>query len=87
VKTVNVRHLQQSVRECLEVSQRNRVVVTRHGQPAAVLIGVEGQDWEDLVLQTSPGFWKMIERRRTQKTIPLAEVRKHLEARRRGRRR
>lgn len=86
MKTVNVRHLQQNVRECLEISQRNRVVVTRHGQPTAVLIGVEGRDWEDLVLQTNPGFWKMIERRRTQKTIPLAEVRKRLNPRRRGRR-
>jgi prevent-host-death family protein len=87
VKTINVRHLQKRVRESVDVAQRERVVVTRHGRPAAVLIGVEGQDWEDLVFQTNPAFWRMIERRRKQRTIPLAEVRRRLEVRRRGRRR
>ena len=81
MKTIAVRYLQKRVRECVDASQRERVVVTRHGRPAAVLIGVEGQDWEDLVLQMSPDFWRMIQRRRRQKTIPLAEVRRRLKAR------
>ncbi|MGQ0549978.1 MAG: type II toxin-antitoxin system Phd/YefM family antitoxin [Armatimonadota bacterium] len=86
MKTVSARDLQRRVRECVEVSQKEHVIVTRHGRPAAVLVGVEGQDWEDLVLQTSPGFWRMIERRRRQKTVPLREVRRRLETRRRSRR-
>ena len=39
-------------------SQEDRIVITRHGKPAAVMLGVEGKDWEDLVLQTSSTFWK-----------------------------
>jgi len=86
VKTINMRLLQKRVKESVDIAQSERVVVTRHGRPAAVLIGVEGQDWEDLVFQTSPGFWRMIERRRTQRTTPLAEVRRRLNVRRRRRR-
>lgn len=81
MKTIAVRDLQKRVRESVEVAQREPVVVTRHGRPAAVLIGVEGQDWEDLVFQMSPDFWRMIQRRRKQKTIPMTEVRRRLKAR------
>lgn len=87
MKTIGVRDLQKRIRECVDVAQRERVVVTRHGRPAAVLVGVEGHDWEDLVLQMSPGFWRMIERRRHQKTVPLAEVRRRLGTRASARRR
>ena len=80
MKTINVRDFQKNIRQCVDASQKDRVVVTRHGRPTAVLIGVEGHDWEDLFYQTSPGFWKMIEQRRRQKTIPLAEVRRRLAA-------
>ena len=81
MKTINVRDLQKKIKECVTTSQTEKVVVTRHGQPAAILIGVEGQDWEDLLLETSPAFWKLIEARRGEKTIPLAKARKRLESR------
>lgn len=85
MKTVNVRDLQRRIRECVAASQRGRVVITRRGAPAAVLIGVEGTDWEDLALQTSPGFWRMIEARRREPSIPFEEVRRRLKrAGRRG---
>jgi hypothetical protein len=54
------------------------VVVTRRGKPAVVLTGVEGQDWEDVILQTSASFWKLIESRRKEKTLSLQEVKKRL---------
>lgn len=78
MKTINVRDLQKKIREVVEASQKERVVVTRHGRPMAIVVGVEGSDWEDIVYQTSPAFWKMIEERRKGKTIPLSEVRKRL---------
>jgi prevent-host-death family protein len=81
MKTINVRDLQKKLRECVDTSQKERVVITRHGRPAAVLIGVEGQDWEDVVLETSAEFWKMIGERRREETVPLREARKRLEAR------
>jgi prevent-host-death family protein len=79
MKTISVRDLQKNVRECVEVAQGERVVVTRRGQPAAVLVGVEGRDWEDVALQTSASFWKMIEQRRREPTIPLANARRVLD--------
>ena len=77
MKTINVRELQKHVRGCVRASQRNRVVVTRHGIPTALIIGVEGTDWETLALQTNPSFWRMIEKRRAENTISL-EVMKRL---------
>ena len=75
MKTVTARDLQKKVKECMDLSQKDQVVITRHGKPAAVLVGVEGRDWEDLVLQPSPAFWKLIEERRKQRTISLKELR------------
>ncbi|TDI44827.1 MAG: type II toxin-antitoxin system Phd/YefM family antitoxin [Acidobacteria bacterium] len=79
MKTVSVRDLQKNVKECVDESQEDRVVITRHGRPAAVLVGVEGEDWEDIVLQTDPSFWKLIRKRRKEKTISLDELKAELE--------
>ncbi len=81
MKTVTARDLQKKVKECMDLSQEDQVVITRHGKPAAVLFGVEGRDWEDLVLQTSPAFWELIEDRRKQRTISLTELRTRLKKR------
>ncbi len=82
MKTISVRDLQKQVRDCVKVSQRARVVVTRHGTPAALLIGVEGSDWESLALQTSPSFWSMIEKRRKGKVLSFDAMRKLVSPRR-----
>lgn len=50
--------------------------MTRHGIPAALMIGVEGSDWETLALQTNPSFWRMIEKRRMEPTVSLEAMRK-----------
>ena len=76
MRSVTVRDLQQTVRKCVDASQKDRVVITRHGRPAAVLVGVEGKDWEALVYQTDPAFWRMIEKRRKEKSISLSEYRR-----------
>ncbi len=81
MKTVTARDLQKKVKECMDLSQEDQVVITRHGKPAAVLVGVEGRDWEDLVLQTSPAFWELIEDRRKQRTISLTELKSRLRKR------
>jgi prevent-host-death family protein len=87
MKTVTVRDLQKSVRECVDIAQDDHVVITRHGQPAAILVGIEGEEWETVVLQTSASFWRLIERRRKEPTISLEELRANLvKARRRKRR-
>ena len=79
MKTINVRDLQKNVRKCMVASQKDRVVITRHGKPAAVLVGVEGRDWEDVLYQTSASFWKMIQRRRKEKTLSFQEMRSRID--------
>jgi len=83
MKTINVRELQKHVRGCVKASQRGRVVVTRHGIPTALIIGVEGTDWETLTLQTNPSFWRMIGKRRLEKTVSLETAMKWANAARR----
>ena len=78
MKTVTVRDLQKSVKKAVDSAQDDRVVVTRHGQPAAVLVGVEGQDWETVVLETSSELWKLIEDRRGEATVSREELERTL---------
>ena len=78
MKTISVRDLQKRVRESVDAAQSDRIVITRQGKPAAVLVGVEGDDWETLVLETNAKFWRLIEKRRKQRTLSLTEMRKRL---------
>lgn len=83
MKTVNARDLQKRIKKCVDMSQRDRVVITRRGKPAAVLVGVEGKDWGEVVLQTSSSFWKLIEERRKEPTLSMKELRTRLKQRKR----
>jgi prevent-host-death family protein len=78
MKTVTVRDLQKRVKECVDGAQEDRLVITRHGKPAAVMVGVEGEDWDTVVLQTDAEFWKLIRARRKQPTISLNQLKKRL---------
>ena len=82
MKTVTVRDLQKNVKDCVDKAQDDRVVITRHGKPAAVLVGVEGEEWEAVVLQTDPKFWKLIRARRKQSTISLEQIKTRLQTQR-----
>jgi len=63
----------------VEEAQHDRVLVTRHGKPAALIIGVAGEDFEDLMTRSDPEFWQMIEgRRATSKTVSAGEMRRRL---------
>ncbi len=82
MKTFTVRDLQKKSRECIDEAQRDRVIITRRGKPAAVLVGVEGDDWETVVLETDPRFWKLVQKRRKQPTISLEELKAKLKRKR-----
>ena len=82
MKTVPVRELQKKIKECIDEAQGDRVVITRHGKPAALLIGVEGKDWETVILETDRAFWKLIQQRRKQPTISLEELKARLNRKR-----
>jgi prevent-host-death family protein len=74
-----VRALQKSIEEAVDSTQEDRVIVTRRGEPAAVLVGVEGKDWETVVLETSSAFWDLIEKRRREPTLSSEELENSLE--------
>jgi hypothetical protein len=48
----------------------------KHGKPAAVVIGVEGEDIEDVLLAHDPKFWALIRERRKQPTVSLEEAKR-----------
>lgn len=82
MKTIAVRELQKKIKPCLDEAQEDRVVITRRGKPAAVLIGVEGEDWETVILETDPTFWRMVQARRAQHTITVEELKARLKSKR-----
>ena len=80
MKTISVRDLQKNIKEAVDSAQGDRVVVTRRGKPAAVLLGVEGKDWETVVFETSSRFWELIEERRAEPTLSAEELERKLAA-------
>jgi prevent-host-death family protein len=81
MKRVTLEQLPQEIAHLIMVAQRERVVVTRNGEPYALIVGVENKDEEDLALEFSPAFWRMIEKTRASAdSIPLEEVMAELEA-------
>jgi prevent-host-death family protein len=94
MKLVGLREAKQGLNALVAHAQKERVLLTRHGRPAALLIGVDGQDLETIMLAADPRFWQWVEaRRREPASITLAEVEERYAAggsggsgRRRGRR-
>ena len=82
MKRATVRDLQKRAGEFVAKAQKDRIVITQDGQPAAVLVGVTKQDWESVALQTDLEFWRLISTRRKQPTRSLAQVRERLRRRR-----
>jgi prevent-host-death family protein len=78
---VNARDLQKKIKRCVAMSQRDQVVITRRGKPAAAMVGVEGKDLEDVVVQAASTFWKFIEERRKEPTMTMKELRTRLKKR------
>ncbi|RJQ42972.1 MAG: type II toxin-antitoxin system Phd/YefM family antitoxin [Gaiellales bacterium] len=76
-----VKDLQKHTEEFVAQAQKGRVVITRRGKPTAVLVGVNEQDWESVLLQTDPKFWKLIHTRRKQATRSLKDVKAGLRRR------
>jgi len=82
MKTVPVRDLQKKLKQSIDEAQGDRVVITRRGKPTALLLGVEGKDWETVILETDPTFWKLIQQRRKEPTIPIKELKARLNRKR-----
>ncbi len=64
MRFVGVREAQAQLSGLVDQSQKERIVLTRHGQPMAVLTGVQGKDLEAELLAQDPEFRKLIAERR-----------------------
>src|SRR5262245_24493312 len=80
MKTAALKEVKAKLSEYCERAQRERVLITRHGRPLAVMIGVDGQDIEDVLTAANPDFWRMVEERRKQPAISESELRRRLSA-------
>jgi antitoxin (DNA-binding transcriptional repressor) of toxin-antitoxin stability system len=63
---------------CVKDAQSAPVVVTRGGNPIALVVGVQGLDEEQVELGVSEKFWNMIAARRTEKKIDRATLENRL---------
>ncbi|MEK6609039.1 MAG: type II toxin-antitoxin system Phd/YefM family antitoxin [Myxococcota bacterium] len=78
MKVLAMRDAKSGLSATLDRAQRERIVITRKGKPSAILIGVEGQDFEEVMLASNPKFWALIEAsRRDPRTFSAREVRAH----------
>lgn len=81
MKRVTLEQFPPEITELIAAAQRERVVITRNGEPYALLVGLENKDEEDLQYEFSPDFWRMIEKSRQSKvSVPLKDVLAKLEA-------
>lgn len=78
MKLIGLKEAKVHLSEFVDAAQRDRVLITRRGQPAALVIGVEGQDLEQIILGSNLEFWKMIDERRKKKaaTFTSDEIRR-----------
>jgi len=74
MKETTLERFVQDVQELMEDAQHERILVTRDGTPFAVVVGIAHKDQEDLRLESSPEFWRMIEERRRDPTVRLEDV-------------
>lgn len=78
MKVVSLRDAKAGLSAFVELAQSERILVTRHGKPAALLIGVADVALEDLLTMANPRFWALIEASRAGKTFSIEEARKRL---------
>ena len=66
MKRVPLSEVKDDLSRYVQLATREQIVVTRHGRPAAVLIGFEDDDdWFDYQLEHDPRFLHRIEQARS----------------------
>src|ERR1043166_5929632 len=80
MKRVPLSEVKDDLSRYVQLAAHEQIVVTRHGRPAAVLIGFEDEDdWFDYQLQHDPRFIARMEATRESlaagRGIPIEEVR------------
>jgi len=61
MKNVALSELREDFARYLRLAQKERIIITRHGKPAGVLIGfADDEDWFDYCLENDPRFLRRI---------------------------
>lgn len=62
MKKVALSAVKDDLSRYLHLAEKEDVIITRHGRPAGILIGLESEeDWFDYCLENDPRFLKRIE--------------------------
>lgn len=65
MKEIALSEVKDDLSKYLRLAEKEKVVITRHGKPAEVLIGFESEDeWFDYRLEHDPRFLKRVEKAR-----------------------
>jgi prevent-host-death family protein len=83
MKKVALSEVKDDLSRYLHLAEREEIVITRHGRPAAVIIGFKDEDdWFDYRLENDPRFLEQIARAREEARaglgIPLERVREQM---------
>ena len=62
MKAVEIADATRSISDYAKAARRGPVILTRRGRPVAAVVALDGQDWEDLKVSTSPEFAAIIAR-------------------------
>jgi prevent-host-death family protein len=81
MKTVALRDAKQELSRYVKEAQTERILITTHGRPAAVVIGVSGYTIEEVLTASDPQFWSMVADRRAQPTVSIETVERRLKTR------
>lgn len=66
MKTVALAKIKDDLSAYLRRAEREEIIITRHGQPAGVLIGFESEDdWFEYRLEHNPEFLQRVVQART----------------------
>lgn len=66
MRRVALSEVKDDLSKYLRLAEDERIVITRHGKPAGVLVGFGSEeDWFDYRLETDPQFLDRIKRART----------------------
>ncbi len=65
MKKIPLSEVKDDLSRYLRIAEGEEIVITRHGQPAGILIGFKSEDdWFDYRLESDPRFLHRIERAR-----------------------
>jgi len=72
---------QTSLDACVSDAKSERIIITRDGNPVALVVGVQGLDEEQVQLGSRDEFWELISQRRKEKTLNRAALQERIENR------